>query len=150
GVRPASPHANDGRRSSTAPNFSVLRMGAAERSSRRRHGGLPNSGPSRPSTYQDGAAPSRRYGCTGIRLSLAACSDKHVDELSQALSAGGLFAPSGNAIGAPNRLDRSSEAGQCGRLHKGSSRYFSRHAIQPKNTSISPQQFRALLSELDD
>src|SRR5262249_25177935 len=35
-------------------------------------------------------------------------------------------------------------------LHKGSSPYLSRHANQPKNISISPQQFRALLSELDD
>src|SRR6516164_9444552 len=88
-----------------------------------------------------------RYGCTGKRVSMAACSDKHVDEWSQAPCAGGFSAHTGNAIGAPTRLGRSSEAAQCGRLHKGSSRYFSRHANEPKNISISLQQLRALLTQ---
>ena len=36
------------------------------------------------------------------------------------------------------------------RWHKRSSRYFSSHANQPKNISISLQQLRALLTQLDD
>ena len=71
-----------------------------------------------------------RHARTGVCVSMAACADKYVDELSQSLVAGALFSSSAAVARAPARLCCSCNAGQRGSLHKGSSRHFSRHANQ--------------------